>query len=127
MKIISFAKTTPALLAGRKTVTRRAWTAKHAAIFHAGDLCQAWDHVPRVKGAHRVGTIELISDPWWEEPSARVPFMEYDREGFSYLAERGQFVGELLALWARWRAQGSDGLWVVEFRLIRHACLGGMR
>lgn len=37
MKIISFAETTPALLADAKTVTRREWAEKHARSFKAGE------------------------------------------------------------------------------------------
>jgi hypothetical protein len=38
MMTISFAWTTPALLAGHKTVTRRDWDAEYAIRFAAGQL-----------------------------------------------------------------------------------------
>lgn len=115
VKIISFAKTTPALLAGRKTRTRREWSAKHAARFKAGELCQAWDHVPRVKGAKRVGTIRLTAAPRWEAKGAPVPMDDWEREGFAYLWEIGAMPSELKDLWLDWIIHGSTGLWVVDF------------
>lgn len=59
--IISFAWTTQALLAGRKTVTRREWTDGHAAKFKPGDLVDAWDKLPRCKGSKKVAVIRIIS------------------------------------------------------------------
>lgn len=58
MKIISFAWTTPQLLRGEKTVTRRDWSDKYARQFRAGDLVQAYDKSPRA-GGKRVATIEI--------------------------------------------------------------------
>ncbi|MBW2053822.1 MAG: ASCH domain-containing protein [Deltaproteobacteria bacterium] len=46
MKIVSFAWTTEALLAGRKTVTRRCWNERYAGRFKSGDLVQAYDRNP---------------------------------------------------------------------------------
>ncbi len=58
--IISFAWTTAALLEGRKTVTRREWTDKHAAKFKPGDLVDAWDKSPRFKGK-KVAVIRIVA------------------------------------------------------------------
>ena len=44
--IISFAKTTGALLAGKKTVTRRDWPESHAKKYKAGDVAIAYDKQP---------------------------------------------------------------------------------
>jgi len=46
MKIISFAWTTEASLAGRKTATRRCWSEGYARRFKSGDLVQAYDRNP---------------------------------------------------------------------------------
>ena len=59
--IISFAWTTPALLAGKKTVTRREWSDAHAAKFKPGDLVDAWDKLPRCKDSKKVAVIRIIS------------------------------------------------------------------
>ena len=63
MRIISFAWTTPALLAGAKTVTRRDWKGRHGMAFHEGDFVQAWDRSPRV-GGKQVATIQLTESPY---------------------------------------------------------------
>jgi uncharacterized protein YqfB (UPF0267 family) len=60
VKIISFAWTTPQLLAGKKTVTRRDWSDKYARQFRAGDLVQVYDKSPRA-GGKRVAVIEIKS------------------------------------------------------------------
>ena len=119
MKIISFAETTPALLAGAKTVTRREWTEKHARSFKAGELVQAWSKGPRVKGAKRVGTIRLTATPY-QEMSDCVPFEDYDAEGFTYLADHGlTLFGGLTTreVWVTWRMDPHP-LWVVRFELV---------
>ena len=54
MKIISFAWTTEALLAGIKTCTRRDWNDDYARRFKNGEFCQAFDRNPRA-GGKRVG------------------------------------------------------------------------
>jgi hypothetical protein len=120
MKIISFAYTTPALLAGRKTRTRRLWDDAYAQRFHKGDLVQAWDHVPRVKGAKRVGTIRLTAEPRKEHISD-MPAWDYEREGFAYLNEKG------LTIWGDnphkafddWREKGDNEYWVIDFELVK--------
>ena len=119
MKIISFAETTPALLAGAKTVTRREWTEKHARSFKAGELVQAWSKGPRVKGAKRIGTVRLTGAPYLEW-SCEAGDEDYDAEGFTYLAERGlTLFGGVTPrdLWAHWQANQVP-LWVVRFELV---------
>ncbi len=82
--IISFAWTTPALLAGKKTVTRREWSDKHAAKFKPGDLVDAWDKSPRFKGK-KVAVIRIVSIE--RSPLSRMTedinwgYVELDREG----------------------------------------------
>lgn len=124
MKIISFAKTTPAVIARRKTRTRRFWNSNYASLFHAGDLCQAWDHVPRVKGAKRVETIRLTADPKWEERGTPIGLMDHDAEGFTYLRSLTldqRLPDELEVLWASWSRDGSPGCWVVNFEYVDEA------
>lgn len=122
MRIISFARTTPALLAGSKTVTRRAWAPRHAAGFHAGDLVQAWDKGPR-SGGRRVGTIRLTMDPFVQSTAlATIDPNEYYAEGFGYLSACGAFIDGMRPadLWALWRDEPRD-LWVVRFHLVEAA------
>ena len=74
--ILSFAWTTPALLEGRKTVTRRNWKRGHPGA--AYNMClgygygkrihQAWSKMPYA-GGHRVGYVELTCKPYWEKLS----------------------------------------------------------
>lgn len=116
--ILSFAETTPALLAGAKTVTRREWHPNHARKFTAGALVQAWDKTPRVKGAKRVGTIRLTASPVLESTSLLRP-EDWADEGFEYMTEHDQAVfGERpLDVWLDWVTRPRD-LWVVRFELV---------
>jgi hypothetical protein len=79
MKIISFAWTTEALLAGRKTVTRRRWAERHRRSFHSGDLVQAYDKVP-FQGGKRVAILRLTCDPYLER-LADMPAADVAAEG----------------------------------------------
>ena len=118
MKIISFAWTTPALLAGAKTVTRREWSDGYARTFHRGDLVAAYDRNPRAHGK-QVATIELTFDPY-QEQLWQAPAEEYDHEGLAWMAKRGLTLpgGEApLEFWRRWR-QENPLVWVVPFRVV---------
>lgn len=109
MRIISFAWTTEAFLAGTKTVTRRMWK---EAYVKPGDLMQAWDKSPRAKGK-RVGTIKIIKVD-------REPLQDFllhgddevKREG-GYWKTPGEFISRFL--------QGNPGMidtdyvWRIEF------------
>jgi hypothetical protein len=79
VKIISFAWTTTALLDGRKTVTRRRWTARHRRLFHEGDVVQAYDKAP-FQGGKRVALIRLTCDPYQERLGA-MPEADVQAEG----------------------------------------------
>lgn len=128
--IISFAHTTPALLAGAKTLTRRTWTAGHAARFRAGMLVDAWDQVPRVRGARKVGVIRITRDPWIQN-SRYLSEEDYIREGFAWLdAHRhdSSWLTDLAGIsWRQsfetWRALAED-YWVIEFELVACADRG---
>lgn len=128
--LISFALTTPALIAGRKSVTRRHWRSSHAAHFAAGTLVDAWDASPRAKptrlriglpAPRKVATIRITREPYlemthWTEVN---DFLE--REGFRYLDEIYAAAPKPHETWVQfglaWRAQ-RDAVYVVEFRLI---------
>lgn len=119
MKIISFGKTTPALVAGHKTVTRREWATKHANSFHSGEQVQAWSQSPRVPGAKRVATIRLTQNPRFE--AARdIPDADWEAEGFGYMTREGLKLDghDPVYTWDRWRlSPPSAYLWVVRFEL----------
>ncbi|MFA7298014.1 MAG: hypothetical protein WC211_12645 [Dehalococcoidia bacterium] len=119
MKIISFAETTPALLAGAKCATRRDWAERHARSFHAGELVQAWDKTPRVKGAHRVGTVRLTVTPY-REASNEIPDADWEAEGFAYMEAHALtlFGGATpREVWTDWKTRPRL-LWVVRFDLV---------
>ncbi len=68
--IISFAATTEALLAGRKTMTRRRWKQRHydswLTAFQLGwRRHKAYDRSPRC-GGRQIGWIWLTGIPYWE-------------------------------------------------------------
>lgn len=120
-RIISFAWTTPALLAGRKSVTRREWVPKWARSFRAGEVCQAYDRSPRLHGIH-IANIKLRSAPYLQSV-AIAPDSDYEAEGLAYLEEIGALVGSgpdgslPSQFWNDWRAGGEE-LFVVRFELL---------
>lgn len=82
--IISFAWTTEALLAGRKTCTRRMWNDKYFALwqfaFDRGHLIHdAYDRSPR-SGGHKIGEIRLTCRPY-RERLADMPDSDVIAEG----------------------------------------------
>lgn len=117
MRIISFAETTPALLAGHKTCTRRPWKEDYAALFHQGDLVQAYDKSPRV-GGKRVATIQLTTTPML---CLTLPPDDWVQEGFQYMETHGLTLFHGMTprqVWESWSEPGGqDGLWVVRFKL----------
>ncbi len=133
MKIISFSWTTPALLAGEKTVTRRDWAERHAMTFHTGDLVQAWDKVP-FAGGKKVAIIRLTQAPYLADIN-EAPDSDYGAEGFgymeghgiempsgvvpNYLDDRGRELKSGPMNWDRWEFWKATRarLWVVRFKL----------
>lgn len=77
---ISFAWTTPALLARAKSATRRMWAPSHAAKFRAGQIVDAYDRSPRL-GGRRVATIRIARDPWKQRTGLMDDVVDYEREG----------------------------------------------
>jgi len=119
VKIISFVWTTAALVAGRKTVTRRDWTPQYAAQFRAGDVIAAYDRQPRY-GGRQVATLRLIADPYLES-TADAPEEDYEREGFAYSEEQGIKVDGLRprTLWRCWHSPSyGRRMWVVRFEVV---------
>lgn len=117
MNIISFAYTTPALLALAKTVTRRDWKPEHAAKFKRGMKCWAYDRSPRV-GGHAVAVIRLIADPKFEA-MVLVPDSDFEGEGFAWMAMHDPAGGR--ALGGEFFLRDPRG-WFDWWR-----CTGGMR
>jgi hypothetical protein len=117
VRIISFAWTTPALLAGRKTVTRREWDTDYALRFQEGELVAAYDRSPRAKGK-QVATVRLTRAPYVEE-AAKAPDDDWEGEGFAYLTERGFTLHGLSPreMWDGWKAD-NPLLWVVRFEVV---------
>lgn len=100
--IMSFAYTTPALLALQKTVTRRDWTSQHAAKFTPGMIVDAWNYSPRMVkcNPHKVAEIEIVSIT--PHPVAAMPDTDYKEEGFEFLDTAG-IPCTLLPKWANCR------------------------
>ena len=117
MRIISFAWTTPALLAGRKTVTRREWDDSYASRFGEGEPVAVYDRSPRY-GGKQVATIQLTRVPY-RESTRDAPDSDYEAEGFAYLDSIGAKVDGLApwTLWQTWKLEPRT-LWVVRFKLL---------
>lgn len=117
MKIISFAWTTPALLAGYKTRTRREWSDKYAKRFKVGDLIQAWDKQPRFKGK-KVAIIRITGIK--KEDISLMPDEDYCKEGFAYLFRINKtiFGKHPVAAFEDWREEGGE-YWVIDFELLK--------
>lgn len=128
MNLISFAWTTPALLAGAKTCTRRDWTPDYANHFKAGDVVSAFDRNPRNSGK-KVAEIRLLNTPVLES-TLDMPASDYQAEGFAWLYGHADVLPAKIfgapcsrddfspAGFNRWR-QRSELLYVVRFALVR--------
>jgi hypothetical protein len=116
--IISFAWTTPALLAGAKTMTRRDWSPEHALRFNAGMLVDAWDRSPRTGKGKKVATIRLTCDPY-AQTTRELTEVDWLREGFTWLVLNGtpEDRDRAQEIWEDWRIAPRT-LWVVEFELV---------
>ena len=116
--IISFGWTSPALLAGVKTCTRRDWTEHHASWFRAGDLVDAWNTSPRNVRAnpHKIATLRLTADVVL---SREYPVSDYEAEGLHWLDDLGYKIHGIRAkvLWLAWQ-QEKPALYVVRFEVV---------
>lgn len=115
MRILSFAWTTPALISGHKTCTRRDWSERYARTFHKGDYVRAYDRSPR-NGGKPVAIIRLTCDPLYV---SSLPPADWYHEGFNYLAKIGATVNGLspVDLWINWTLRPRK-VWVVRFELV---------
>jgi hypothetical protein len=128
MAILSFAYTTPPLLALIKRVTRRQWSERFAGRVREGDLVKAYDRAPYYGGKH-VADIQIQVKPYLE-PIARMPDEDYVLEGFQFLYEHPDLrprtifgkpvtVETFSPEWfEEWRSSGGE-YWVVRFELVR--------
>lgn len=121
--IVSFAWTSAALLSGAKTVTRRdEWTATHATHFRVGQLVDAWDRLPRVRGAKRIGVVR-VTKAAYRQRSSEIPPDAWHAEGFAWMQAYGTSDDAVRAsgIWLGWREHPVD-LWVLEFELVSTIC-----
>lgn len=123
MKIISFAYTTPALLIGHKTVTRRDWTKKYARLFKKRDVVSAYNRSPMF-GGKQVAIIQLTCDPTYE-PMCDMPDSDYEAEGFAYLNENRHLLPKAMPYDVSWAGFQDwrnfpvhSSMWVVRIKLI---------
>lgn len=121
-RIISFAWTTPALLADRKHATRRNWQYEYAVRFNKNELCQAWDHQPRTRKGKKVADIRLTDFPRYEM-LADMPDSDYEEEGFAFFEEHPDLLpanhgpmGMSRDYFDAWKLDGG-GMWVLRFTL----------
>lgn len=84
VKIVSFAWTTPPLIAGAKTFTWREWNERYARSFKAGELVAAYDKSQRNHG-HQVATIRLTRAPLYV-CAATLADEDYEHEGLKWMA-----------------------------------------
>jgi hypothetical protein len=127
MQTIVFGWTTPAMLAGAKSVIRCPWAAKTAARFHAGDLVAGCERSPRA-GGRPLALLRLLADPI-REPLADMPDTDYVAEGWQWLFEHpdvlaaSRYARSLRQddfswqAFERWRARPLS-TWVVRFELL---------
>lgn len=117
MSWISFAWTTPALLAGRKTVTRRLWDDRFAQhfiwAFYRGDLVTAYDKNPR-NGGKPVATIRLTEKPH-KERLREITEAEVQAEGGLW-ANRADFIAGFLD--KNPELSEDSHVWVIHFKLM---------
>ncbi len=116
MLIISFGWTVAALLARRKTCTRRDWNDGYAARFEEGQLLAAWDKSPRFHG-HQVAVVQLTQKPY-KELTRLAPESDWEAEGFAYLSFISAKIDgyKPIELWQMWHAEDME-LWVVRFSI----------
>lgn len=122
--ILSFGYTSPALLAGAKSVTRRDWKQQHADRFRPGQIVDAYDRSQRV-GGRKIAEIRIAESYLpIAYPIATMPDSDYEAEGFRWLYEHysvpprsAPFPDFSLGSFRAWRASGAV-LYVVRFELV---------
>jgi hypothetical protein len=123
--IISFAWTTAALLAGRKTVTRRQWARSYAEKFYRGQIIDAYDKQPRF-GGKKVAVIQLTHEPSFQL-DADIADSDFEHEGFAYMAEHPELIPKnfrmrptetMIDRFGLRRESGGHS-WVIRFKLVQ--------
>lgn len=127
MKIISFAWTSPALIAGHKTVTRRGWDDDYARRFRPREIVAAYNRSPRHRG-EQIAQLRIVSVTF--EPDEDAPDSDYDAEGFAWLEAHPEALpksGRLgylervsRAAYDQWRHEGGCS-WVCRFEVVEAA------
>ena len=122
MPFITFAWTTPALLAGAKTVIRQPWTEQKARQYRAGMLITAYDRSPR-HGGRPLAILRLTSDPELQ-PLSDMTEADYEAEGWHWLHEHRDLMPRWITgsdfspqAFDAWR-QRPGSVWVVRFDVI---------
>ena len=115
--IISFAWTTDAFIAHRKTCTRRSWNDYYAARFRKGQIHDAWDRSPRFFG-HKVGQFRLTQTPFQQNTSLMTE-IDYEIEGLKWMEEQGLAIRKMhpRKFFEEWKA-ADETVWVVKFEPI---------
>ena len=122
MPIITFAWTTPALVAGAKTTIRQPWSETIASRFHGGSEVAAYDRVGN-SGGRQVACIRLTEAPV-HQPFSDIPDEDYEREGWAWLHAHADLLpGYIKASdfskesFEKWRSR-PGGIWVVRYELV---------
>ena len=118
VKIISFAWTSRALIAERKTRTRRKWNDKYAKKFKKGDIIKAYDRSP-LYGGRAIKVLRLTADPV-KEDIRNMPNSDYEREGFKFMEEND------IKIWKKdpktafkeWKEEGGD-YYIIDFEFVK--------
>lgn len=104
--IISFEWTTPLLVTGEKTVTRRDWKYNHARKFRKGDYVAAYNRSPRA-GGKQIATIKLTRSPYRQWLHDMTDEDEVKEGGVWGSAQKfREFMGK------------DRQMWVVEFEVV---------
>lgn len=122
--IISFAWTTPAVVIGEKTETRRDWSRKTIVaarkVMESGALVQAYDRSPRF-GGKEFGTIR-ITEIVDQEHSQAIPATAWQAEGFHILEKLGATIAKSSPrdVWDFWlNGEYENVQTVVKFELVQ--------
>lgn len=120
--IISFAWTTPAVVIGQKTETRRDWSPKTFAMIKKamdeGRLVDAWDKSPRFGGKEfgKVRILNLVE----AEDSRTIPEGSWQKEGFHVLTMLEAKIGKSspIDVWEFWKNENDQDQVVVTFEVV---------
>jgi len=120
LKAISFAWTTPSVVAERKRHTRRFWKPHYAKRWHKGDLAWALSRQYQY-GGERVAIIEIQEEPYEENLKVWDKREEefYELEGFGFLDDKkiapANALSPLMQM-THWWLDTCESPFVVEFK-----------